>query len=217
MSLAKLISVARGDAPADLLLKNAKIINTFVGIIEEGNVAIYDDRIAGIGNYQKAKKAIDLNGSYLAPGLIDGHTHIESSMLHPAQYAQAVVPRGTSVLVTDLHEITNVSGLEGIKFVMNWAQKLPLDMFFMAPSCVPATHMETSGAEIKAQDIKKLLKMKNVIGLGEMMNFPGVISGDKQVLSKITAAQGKIIDGHAPAVTRLFREKPKRPFTPGQY
>jgi adenine deaminase len=201
MSLAKLISVARGDAPADLLLKNAKIINTFVGIIEEGNVAIYGDRIAGIGNYQKAKKAIDLNGSYLAPGLIDGHTHIESSMLHPAQYAQAVVPRGTSTLVTDLHEITNVSGLEGIKFVMNWAQKLPLDMFFMAPSCVPATHMETSGAEIKAQDIKKILKMKNVIGLGEMMNFPGVIFGDKQVLGKITAAQGKIIDGHAPAVT----------------
>ena len=201
MSLAKLISVARGDAPADLLLKNAKIINTFVGIIEEGNVAIYGDRIAGIGNYQKAKKAIDLNGSYLAPGLIDGHTHIESSMLHPAQYAQAVVPRGTSVLVTDLHEITNVSGLEGIKFVMNWAQKLPIDMFFMAPSCVPATHMETSGAEIKAHDIKKILKMKTVIGLGEMMNFPGVISGDKQVLSKITAARGKIIDGHAPAVT----------------
>jgi len=201
MSLAKLISVARGDAPADLLLKNVKIINTFVGIIEEGNVAIYGDRIAGIGNYQKAKKAIDLNGSYLAPGLIDGHTHIESSMLHPAQYAQAVVPRGTSALVTDLHEITNVSGLEGIKFVMNWAQKLPIDMFFMAPSCVPATHMETSGAEIKAHDIKKILKMKNVIGLGEMMNFPGVISGDKQVLSKITAARGKIIDGHAPAVT----------------
>jgi adenine deaminase len=201
MSLAKLISVARGDAPADLLLKNAKIINTFVGIIEEGNVAIYGDRIAGIGNYQKAKKIIDINGSYLAPGLIDGHTHIESSMLHPAQYAQAVVPRGTSVLVTDLHEITNVSGIEGIKFVMDWVQKLPVDMFFMAPSCVPATHMETSGAEIKAQDIKKILKMKNVIGLGEMMNFPGVIFGNKQVLSKITAAQGKIIDGHAPAVT----------------
>jgi adenine deaminase len=201
MSLSRLISVARGDAPADLLLKNAKIINTFVGIVEEGNVAIYGNRIAGIGNYQKAKKTIDLNGGYLAPGLIDGHTHIESSMLHPTQYARAVIPRGTSALVTDLHEITNVSGLEGIKFVMNWAQKLPLDMFFMAPSCVPATHMETSGAELKAQDIKKILKMKNVIGLGEMMNFPGVISGDKQVLSKITAAQGKIIDGHAPAVT----------------
>jgi adenine deaminase len=201
MSLAKLISVARGDTTADLLLKNAKIINTFVGIIEEGNVAIYDDRIAGIGNYQKAKKTIDLNGNYLAPGLIDGHTHIESSMLHPAQYAQAVVPRGTSAVITDLHEITNVAGFDGIKFVMNWAQKLPLDMFFMAPSCVPATHMETSGAEITAQDIKKVLKWQNVIGLGEMMNFPGVIYSDKQVLGKITAAKGRVVDGHAPGVT----------------
>jgi len=200
MSLAKLISVARGDAPADLLIKNAKIINTFVGIIEEGNVAIYGGRIAGIGNYIKSKEILDLKGSYLAPGLINGHTHIESSMLHPAQYAQAVVPRGTSATITDLHEITNVAGFNGIKFVMDWAQKLPLDMFFVAPSCVPATNMETSGAEIKAQDIKKILKMKNFIGLGEMMNFPGVISGDREVLKKIAAAQGKVIDGHAPGV-----------------
>ncbi|MBL7061417.1 MAG: adenine deaminase [Dehalococcoidia bacterium] len=201
MSLSKLISVARGDAPADLLLKNAKIINTFVGIIEEGNVAIYGDRIAGIGNYQKAKEIINLKGSYLAPGLINGHTHIESSMLHPAQYAQAVVTRGTSTVITDLHEITNVAGFDGIKFVLDWAQKLPLDMFFMAPSCVPATHMETSGAEITAEGIKRALKLPNVIGLGEMMNFPGVISGNKEVLKKIAAAQGKVIDGHAPAVT----------------
>ncbi|MBM3141561.1 MAG: adenine deaminase [Chloroflexi bacterium] len=201
MSLAKLISVARGDAPADLLLKNAKIINTFVGIIEEGNVAIYGDRIAGLGNYLKAKEIIDLKGSYLAPGLINGHTHIESSMLHPAQYAQAVVPRGTSTVITDLHEITNVAGFDGIKFVLDWAQKLPLDMFFMAPSCVPATHMETSGAEITAHDIKRALKLPNVIGLGEMMNFPGIISGNKEVLKKIAAAQGKVIDGHAPGVT----------------
>ncbi|UCH50975.1 MAG: adenine deaminase [Chloroflexota bacterium] len=200
MSLAKLISVARGDSPADLLLKNAKIINTFVGIIEEGNVAIYSDRIAGIGNYVKAKEVIDLKGGYLAPGLINGHTHIESSMLHPAQYAQAVVPRGTSTVITDLHEITNVAGFNGIKFIMNWAQKLPLDMFFVAPSCVPATHMETGGAEMNAQDIKKMLGMKNFIGLGEMMNFPGVISGDKEILKKIVAAQGKVIDGHAPGV-----------------
>ncbi len=201
MSLAKLISVARGDAPADLLLTNAKIINTFVGIIEEGNVAICGDRIAGIGNYLKAKSTIDLQGSYLAPGLINGHTHIESSMLHPVQYAQAVVSRGTSAVMTDLHEITNVAGFDGIKFVMDWAQKLPLDMFFMAPSCVPATHMETSGAEITAQDIKKALKLPNVIGLGEMMNFPGVISGNREVLKKIAAAKDKIIDGHAPSVT----------------
>lgn len=201
MSLAKLIAVARGDVPADLLLQNARVVNTFIGTIEEGNVAIYGDRIAGIGNYHKAKKAIDLKGSYLAPGLINGHTHIESSMLHPAQYAQAVVPKGTSAVVTDLHEIANVAGLEGIKFVMDWAQKLPLDIFLMAPSCVPATNMETSGAEITAKDIKKILKMKNVIGLGEMMNFPGVINGDKQVLSKIAAAQGEVIAGHAPGVT----------------
>jgi len=201
MTLSKLISVARGDTPADLLLKNAKIINTFAGITEEGNVAIYGDRIAGIGNYQKAKEIINLKGRYLAPGLINGHTHIESSMLHPAQYAQAVVTRGTSTVITDLHEITNVAGFDGIKFVLDWAQKLPLDMFFMAPSCVPATHMETSGAKITAADIKRALKLPNVIGLGEMMNFPGVISGNKEVLKKIAAAQGKVIDGHAPAVT----------------
>jgi len=201
LSLAKLIAVARGDAPADLLLMNARIINTFVGIIEEGNVAIYGDRIAGVGNYLQAEETIDLKGNYLAPGLINGHTHIESSMLHPAQYARAVVPRGTSAVITDLHEITNVAGFEGMKFVMNWAQRLPLDMFFMAPSCVPATHMETSGAEISARDIEKALKRQNVIGLGEMMNFPGVVSGDRQVLSKIAAAQGKVIDGHAPGVT----------------
>ena len=201
MSLAELISVARGDAPADLILKNARIINTFVGTIEEGNVAIYEDRIAGIGDYDNAKQIIDLKGSYLAPGLINGHTHIESSMLHPAQYAQAVVPRGTSAVVTDLHEITNVAGLDGMRFVINWARRLPLDMFFMVPSCVPATHMETSGAEITEDDSKKALRWRNVVGLGEMMNFPGVINGLEQVVNKILAAQGKVIDGHAPGVT----------------
>ncbi len=201
MALAKLISVARGDVPADLLFKNARIINTFVGIIEEGNVAVYDGRIAGVGNYYKAKKIIDLDGSYLAPGFINGHSHFESSMLHPVRYAQAVVPHGTSTVITDLHEIANVSGIAGIKFVIDWAEKLPIDMLFMAPSCVPATHMETSGAEITARDIKKMLKWQGVIGLGEMMNFPGVIHGDKQVLGKITAARGRVIDGHAPGVT----------------
>jgi adenine deaminase len=201
MNLSKLISVARGDAPADLLLQNAKIVNTFVGIIEEGNVAIYSDRIAGVGNYVKAKESIDIKGHYLAPGLIDGHTHIESSMLHPACYAHAVVPRGISTVVTDLHEITNVTGLNGIKFVMDWAKKLPMDIFLMAPPCVPATHMETSGAVITSEEIKKALKIKNAIGLGEMMNFPGVINSDRGVLKKISVAQGKVIDGHAPGVT----------------
>ncbi len=201
MSLTELISVARGDTPADLILKNAHIINTFVGIIEKGNVAIYKDRIAGVGDYDRAKEIIDLKGSYLAPGLINGHTHIESSMLHPVQYAQAVVPRGTSAVVTDLHEITNVAGPDGIRFVINWAKRLPLDMFFMVPSCVPATHMETSGAEITEDDIKKALRWRNVIGLGEMMNFPGVINGMEPVVNKIVAAREKVIDGHAPGVT----------------
>jgi len=201
MNLKKLISVARGETPADLLLKNARIVNTFIGEIEQGDVAIYGDRIAGVGDYDKAKEIIDLQGRFLAPGLINGHTHIESSMLHPARYAQAVVPRGTLAVVTDLHEIANVCGPAGIRFVMGWAQKLPLDMLFMAPSCVPATHLETSGAQISSKEVKKLLASPNVIGLGEMMNFPGVVSGDDEVLQKIGASQGKVIDGHAPGLS----------------
>lgn len=200
MNLKNLISVARGETPASLLLKNARIINTFVGEIEQGNVAICGDRIAGIGDYDKAKEIIDLQGNYLAPGLINGHTHIESSMLHPARYTQAVVPRGTLTVVTDLHEIANVCGLKGIKFVMDWVQKLPLDMLFMAPSCVPATALETSGAQIGTEKVKELLTSPNVIGLGEVMNFPGVLSGDEEVLSKIIASQGSVIDGHAPGL-----------------
>jgi adenine deaminase len=201
MNLKKLISVAKGETPADLLLKNCRIVNTFIGEIEQADVAIYDDRIAGVGDYDKAKEIIDLQGRFLAPGLINGHTHIESSMLHPARYAQAVVPRGTLAVVTDLHEIANVCGPAGIKFVMDWARKLPLDMLFMAPSCVPATHLETSGAQISSKEVKKILASPNVIGLGEMMNFPGVVSGDEEVLNKIGASQGRVIDGHAPGLS----------------
>jgi adenine deaminase len=200
LSLKELISAARGEAPADLLLKNARIVNTFTGEIEEGNVAILGDRIAGVGDYDKAREIVDLGGEFLAPGLIDGHTHIESSMLHPARYAQAVVPRGTLAVVTDLHEIANVCGREGIKFVMDWAQKLPLDMFFMAPSCVPASNLETSGARISSGEIKRILVHPSVIGLGEMMNFPGVLRGDEEVLKKLSAAEGRIVDGHAPGL-----------------
>jgi adenine deaminase len=200
MNLAELISVARGETPADLLLKNARIINTFVGEIEQADVAIYGDRIAGVGDYHKAKEIVDLQGGFLAPGLINGHTHIESSMLHPARYAQAVVPRGTLTVVTDLHEIANACGYRGMKFVLDWAQRLPLDMLFMAPSCVPATHLETSGSRIGSREIKRILAYPNVIGMGEMMNFPGVISGDEEVLKKITASRGRVIDGHAPGL-----------------
>ena len=200
MDLKTLISVARGETPADLLLKNARIVNTFTGEVEQGNVAIYGDRIAGVGDYTKAKELIDLQGNYLAPALIDGHTHVESSMLHPARYAQVVVPRGILTAVTDLHEIANVCGLEGIRFFTDWAKELPLDMLFMAPPCVPATSLETSGATLGSPEIKQLLASPSVIGLGEMMNFPGVIHADEEVLVKLALAKGRVIDGHAPGL-----------------
>jgi len=201
MTLAELISVARGDSPPDLLLKNARIVNTFIGEVEEGNVAICGDRVAGIGDYTQAREVIDLEGEYLSPALIDGHIHIESSMLHPARYAEAVVPRGILASVTDLHELANVCGIQGIRFVIDWGKNLPMDIFFMAPSCVPSTSLETSGARISVEEIEQILTLQNVIGLGEMMNFPGVINGDNEILRKINAAQGKIIDGHAPGLS----------------
>ncbi|HUV75381.1 MAG TPA: amidohydrolase family protein, partial [Dehalococcoidales bacterium] len=199
--LANLISVARGECPADLILANARVVNTFTGEIEAGNVAVCGDRVAGVGDYHQAKQVLDLTGKYVAPGLINGHTHLESSMLDVGQYARAVVPRGTSALVTDLHEIANVCGLEGMRYVLDCARRLPLDLFLMAPSCVPATHLETSGASISPQDIRQILRWSGAIGLGEVMNFPGVIGGDTTVLSKIKLAKGKIVDGHAPGVT----------------
>ncbi len=199
--LARLIQVAKGEHPADLILANAKVVNTFTGEIESGNVAICRDRIAGVGDYHQAKQVLDLTDKYLAPGLINGHTHLESSMLDVGQYARAVVPRGTLALVTDLHEIANVCGLEGMRYVLNYARPLPLDLFLMAPSCVPATHLETAGASIGPEDIRRMLRWRGTIGLGEVMNFPGVIGGDTSVLSKIELAKGKIVDGHAPGVS----------------
>jgi adenine deaminase len=198
--LKELIRVAQGEAPADLLLTNARIINTFTAEVEPANVAIYGGRIAGIGDYHHAQQVTDLKGKYLAPGLINGHTHVESSLLHIAQYARAVVPRGTSALVTDLHEMANVCGLKGAKYILRYAERLPLDLFFMVPSCVPATQLETSGAQITADGVQAALQWKNTIGLGEMMNFPGVLSGNREVLLKIALSKGKVIDGHAPGL-----------------
>jgi adenine deaminase len=197
----RLIRVAKGELPADLLLANARVINVFTGKIELGNVAICGDKIAGVGDYNKAKEVVDAGGRYIAPGLINGHIHPESSMLDIAQYARAVVPHGTTALVTDLHEIANVSGLAGIRYILNRARRLPLDIFLMAPSCVPATDRETSGASLGPDEIAKILRLKECLGLGEVMNFPGVIGGDKAVLKKIDLAEGKIIDGHAPGLS----------------
>ncbi|MBA7662331.1 Adenine deaminase [subsurface metagenome] len=193
--------MAKGKLPADLVLANARVVNVFTGEIEPGDVAIYRGRIAGVGRYSQAKQVLDLKGKYLAPGLINGHTHIESSMLDIGQYARAVVPRGTLAVVTDLHEIANVCGLDGIRYVLSYARRLPLEFFLMAPSCVPATHLETSGASLEPEDIGQILRWRGCIGLGEVMNFPGVIGGDESVLSKINFARGKVVDGHAPRVT----------------
>jgi adenine deaminase len=196
----ELIAVARGHAEADLVLKNGRVVNTVTGSVEDADVAIFNGLIAGVGSYSRAREIVDVRHAFLLPGLIDGHTHIESSMLHPARYAEAVAPHGTLTVVTDLHEIANVTGMAGIEFCMGWAERLPIDMKFMAPSCVPATPLETSGATISVEDIRVLLGMPGVIGLGEMMNYPGVIAGLEEVLGKLEAARGRPVDGHAPGL-----------------
>ncbi len=195
-----LIRVARGQAPADLVLANARVVNTLNGEVEKCNVAIYRGRIAGTGDYTEAAEEIDLAGRFVAPGFIDGHTHIESSMLDVGEYARAVVPHGTLGVVTDLHEIANVAGMAGISYVLDNARRLPFDVFLMAPSCVPATHLETSGASLGPGEIRRLLRRRGGIGVGEVMNFPGVLSGDEAVLAKIGSAAGRPVDGHAPGL-----------------
>lgn len=194
------LAVARGDAPADLLLANASVVNTFTGRIEKTHVAICEGRIAGLGDYREANEVIELGGSYLAPGFIDGHIHLESSMLSPGEYARAVVPRGVLAVVTDFHEIANVCGLAGVRYILRYAQGLPMDIFGMAPSCVPATHLETSGARLPAEDLKEIRDMEHILGLGEMMNYPGVISGDPDVWAKIDLFRDRIKDGHSPGL-----------------
>lgn len=198
--IARLVSIARGELPADLLLSNARVINVFTGEIDRGNVAICGDRIAGVGDYHWANQVLDLTGKYVAPGLINGHTHPESTMLDIGQYVRAVVPRGTSALVTDLHEIANVAGLRGIKYVLDCARRLPIELFVMAPSCVLATDLETTGASLGLEEIKEMLRWQRCIGLGEVMNFPGVLSGNAQLLRKIALAADKPVDGHAPGM-----------------
>ncbi|MBI2856988.1 MAG: adenine deaminase [Chloroflexi bacterium] len=201
MSLAQQLPVASGREVASLLLLNARVINTLTGTVEAGNVAIAGSVIAGVGDYRDGVETIDLKGRYLAPGLIDGHIHIESSMLHPVEYARAVTPRGVLAVVTDLHEVANVAGLEGMRRLMAWCQGLPCDFYFMLPSCVPASPFETSGAVIKAQEMERARRWKNVVGLGEVMNFPGVVNGDPEVLAKLALFHEGVVDGHAPRLS----------------
>jgi adenine deaminase len=199
-SLKEKIRVASGDGTADLLIKNGRVVDVFSGEIERKDVAIFGGVIVGFGDY-RARETIDVKGDFLCPGLIDGHVHIESSMVTIPEFARAVLPNGTTSVVIDPHEIANVLGQEGIRFMAESAKDIPLNVFIMVPSCVPATHMETSGATLKAADLKPLLKEPWAIGLAEMMNFPGVIFRDPGVLRKIEMAEGKRIDGHAPMLS----------------
>ena len=195
MELENLIQFARGHAPADLLLKNAQVINVLSGEILPTDVAIVRSRIVGLGDYE-AEKVLDLEGAFLAPGFIDAHVHIESSLVPPDEFARAVVPRGTTTVVTDPHEIANVLGLDGIRFMFESAKKGPLSMFVMASSCVPATHMETNGAVLRSYDLASFKSDPWVLGLAEVMNFPGVIEGDPEVLEKLRGYDDLVLDGH---------------------
>lgn len=201
MNISQLLSVARGETAADLLLRNARIVNVFSGTIESSDIAVTGGMIAGIGNTYSAAKSVDLNGAYVAPGLIDAHVHIESSLCTPPHFASVVVPRGITTVVTDPHEIANVAGVDGIRVMAEMNQGLPLRVSLMAPSCVPATDMETNGARLDADDLAPLLADGTVIGLAEVMNFPGVFNGSHDVLAKLDTFRGCSIDGHAPALT----------------
>ena len=193
------LSVARGEQRAELLFKNARVVNVFSGEIHKTNVAVEDGRVIGFGDY-KAKKTIDLKGAYLAPSLIDGHFHVESSMLTAPEFARAVVPHGTGAVVIDPHEYANVLGLDGIRYVLESTKNLAVDFFIMLPSCVPATHLETAGAKLTADDLKLMMHDERIAGVAELMNFPGVFLGFKSELAKIEAGKGKAIDGHAPGL-----------------
>jgi adenine deaminase len=193
------LSVARGDQPVEQLFKNARVVNVFSGEIHKAHVAVEDGRIIGFGDY-KAKQTIDLKGAYLAPSLIDGHFHIESSMLTAPEFVRAVAPHGTGAVVIDPHEYANVLGLDGIRYVLESTKNLAVDFFIMLPSCVPATPLETAGAKITADDLKLMIHDERIAGIAELMNFPGVFLGLKEELAKIDAGKGKAIDGHAPGL-----------------
>lgn len=195
-----LLAAARGDEPADLVLKGGFVFNGFTGEWEVGDVAIIGDTIAGIGSY-KGKKELDVTGKYVTPGLMDAHLHIESTMVAPLELAKILLLNGVTTIFADPHEIANVLGTEGIELMLAETETMPLDVFFMLPSCVPATVMETSGAMLAADALAPLLAHERVLGLGEMMNYPGAIHGAPEVLDKLFLVDGALCDGHAPGVS----------------
>lgn len=194
------IGRALGRAPVDLLLRNARLVNVVSGEVHPADVAVVDGRIAGFGDYQAAE-VVDLAGSFLAPSFIDGHIHLESTMLTVPEFARAAVPHGTGAVVADPHEFANVLGMDGIRYVLEQRPDLPLDVFVMLPSCVPATALETSGARLSAYDLHLLIGEPRVAGVGEMMDYPGVLAADPGTLDKLAVGRDKRIDGHAPGLS----------------
>jgi adenine deaminase len=200
-NLSRLLAVARGDTPADLLITGGRVINTFTGEIEDNvDVAIAGGFIAGIGAGYAGAERIDVRGMYLAPGLIDAHVHIESSLCVPSQFATALLPRGVTTVIADPHEIANVAGIAGVQYIADASKHLPLEAVIMAPSCVPATPMASVGGTITASELRQLRESGVAHGLGEAMNFPSVISADPDMLAKLAAMAGRPIDGHCPGV-----------------
>jgi len=201
LNLKKRIQAARGEIPAHLVLKKGRVVNLFSGIIQEWDVAVHDGFVVGLGSDYHGEEEIDMDGRWVIPGLIDAHIHIESSMLLPSNLAAALLPHGTTTIISDPHEIGNVMGMEGIRFMLRESESIPFDIFFMAPSCVPATHLETSGAQLDVSDLSELKNEPRILGLAEVMNFPGVIMGVPEVLEKLILFQDRIIDGHCPSIS----------------
>ncbi|MGL5756879.1 MAG: adenine deaminase [Paraclostridium sp.] len=186
----------------ELVLKNANIVNVFSHEIIKADVAIEKGIIVGIGSYEGIEN-IDLTGKYITPGFIDPHVHIESSMVSPVEFSKAIIPRGTTTIITDPHEIANVCGMDGIEYILKESEETPLDVYLMLPSCVPATDFENSGARLEAKDLEKYINHERILGLGEMMNYPGVVNEDKVVIDKLDLAKkhNKYIDGHIPNIS----------------
>ena len=193
------LAVARGEKPAQKLFKNAQVVNVFSGEIHAANVAVDDGRVIGFGDYD-ANEIVDLAGAYLAPSLIEGHFHVESTMVTIPELVRAVAPHGTGAMVIDPHEYANVLGMDGIRYVLESSKNLPIDFFIMLPSCIPATHLETAGARFTADDLALMIADDRIAGVAELMNYPGVFLGMESELAKIEAGKGKVIDGHAPGL-----------------
>ncbi|MBU4371325.1 MAG: adenine deaminase [Proteobacteria bacterium] len=198
--LKNLIRVARGKQAPDLVLKGGRVLNVFSGEIIRADVAVCDGIIAGVGSYE-GPVVIDAAGDYITPGFMDAHMHPESTLLLPAELARAVLARGTTAIFADPHEIANVLGTEGIRFMLAASEGLPVDFYFLLPSCVPATDLETSGASLSVAELKTFRREKRVLGLAEMMNYPGVLCGSDPVVEKLIAFRRRIRDGHAPLLS----------------